>query len=258
MTYETLKYERKNKIVYITLNRPKVLNAVNSQMRSELLAAFSEFDLDEDAWICILHGAGRCFTAGGDVKQRFDLPKEERARRMAVRRHPEGNLGHTANWKPVIAAIHSHCLGAGIDIAVECDLIVASEDARFGIPEIKLGIPPMTLWGKLTWFMPSKLSTEMALTGESVAASEFYRLGLINRLVPVGQHLQAAEELAQQILKVPPLAVRASVRMSRYPWVSKVAESCLYFDALRLWLTEDFAEAARAFSEKREPIFHGR
>ena len=259
MQYETVTYERRGRIGYVMLNRPNVLNAVNHEVERDLKAAYEEFDFDEEAWVGILHGAGRAFCAGADVKQRFAGPgREERHRRMSRGRDPEGYLGRTTNWKPVIGAIHSHALGAGMAIALECDLLVASEDARFGITEIKRGLQGATIWAKLQTFMASKVATEALLTGEPLPAAELHRLGLINRLVPNGQHLQAAEELAQKLLDAPPLAVRSGVRVSRWQWVRAVAEADYYVQPLRLHLSEDFEESSQAFVQKRKPVFHGR
>ena len=258
MPYETMTYERKERIAYIAFNRPNALNAVNDQVEEDLVAAYQEFDLDDEAWVAILHGNGRCFCAGADVKQRFHgSSREERLRRMTLGRSPEGYLGRTVNFKPVIAAVHSHCLGAGFSIALECDLIVASEDARFGITETKRGLPGGRVWAKLQCFMASKVATELLLVGEPMPAAELHRLGLINRLVPVGQHLAAAEELAAKLVEAPPLAVRSGVRVSRWPWARMVAEADYYLQPLRLHLSEDFEESSRAFVEKRKPVYRG-
>ncbi len=258
MSYDTVNYERKGKIAYITLNRPQALNAFNDQLFKDLEAAFTEFDVDEEGWVCIVHGAGRCFSAGGDTKgQFFNQSREEKATTNIG--HPyESFLLSATNWKPVIAAVHSHCLGTGFDLALQSDLIVASDDAKFGITEIKRGIPGGPASALLRWFVPSKVANEMVLTGDSMAAAELYRLGLINRLTPVGNHMQAAEELAQKILKAAPLAVRAEVRVNRSPLVGKRMEALIYSRSLHLNLTEDFEESARAFAEKRPPVFRGR
>ena len=260
MPYEAVDYRREGRIAYITLNRPQVLNAVNDQLDEDLQAAYREYDLDEEAWVAILHGAGRCFCAGADVKQQFaNMTPEYRDKwSRSLGGSPEGYLGRCINWKPVIAAVHSYALGAGISIALECDLIVASEDAQFGVTETKRGLPAGRVWAKAQAFMPSKITTELLLTGEPMAASELYRLGLVNRLVPAGEHLQAAEELAQSILKAPPLAVRAGVRISRWNWVRMAAETDLYLQPLGLHLTDDFKESSRSFAEKREPVYRGR
>jgi enoyl-CoA hydratase/carnithine racemase len=258
VSYQTVDYRRDGKVVYITLNRPEVLNAVDELMEAELREAFREYDLDEEAWVAILDGSGRCFCSGFDVKQRFaDMPDQERTR-WSSGANSEGYLGRSVNWKPVIAAVHSYALGAGINIALECDLIAASEDALFGITETKRGLPAGTVWAKAQTFMPSKVATELLLTGEPMPASELYRLGMINRLAPAGHHVEAAEELASNILKAPPLAVRAGVRISRWTWVRMSAEADLYLQPLKLHLTEDFQESSRSFVEKRRPSYRGR
>ena len=258
MSYQTVEYRREGKVAYVTLNRPEVLNAVDDQLEGDLRAALAEYDQDEEAWIAILHGAGRCFCAGADVKQRFvEMPPGERDR-WSTGASSEGYLGRCINWKPVIAAVHSYALGAGISIALECDLIVASEDAQFAITETKRGLPAGTVWARVQTFMPSKIATEMLLTGEPMPAKELHRLGLINRLVPEGQHVKAAEELAAEVLKAPPLAVRAGVRISRWASTRLASETDLYLQPLRLHLTEDFKESSRSFAEKRQPYYQGR
>ena len=253
--YETMNYERKGRIGNIMLNRPQSLNAVNDQFEADLYDAFLEFDIDEEAWVGILHGAGRCFCAGADIKQRFVqmTPQQQAKRTMGT--SSEGYLARTINWKPVIAAVHGYALGAGTSIAAECDLIVASEEAQFGITETKRGLPGARVWAKLNAFMPSKIVTEMVITGEPVDASELYRLGLINRLVPTGQHLEAAEELANKILKAPPLATRSGVRLTRRQWVQSLYDANMYIQPLKLHTSEDFREASRSFVEKRPPEY---
>ena len=256
--YETMTYERRGKVGYITLNRPQALNAVNDQFEEDIAEALLEFDMDEDAWVAIVHGAGRSFCAGADIKQRF---VEMTPRQSALRSRgtsAEGYLARTINWKPVIAAVHGYCLGAGLSLAGECDLIVASEDARFGITETKRGLPGARVWAKVNAFMPSKILSEMVITGEPVAAAELYRLGLINRLVPTGQHLEAAEELAAKVLQAPPLASRSGVRLTRRQWVMNLYDAGMYLQPLGLHLTEDFQESARAFVEKRPPNYQAR
>ena len=256
--YETMNYERKGKIGYIMLNRPQSLNAVNDQFEKDLTEAFLEFDIDEEAWVCILHGAGRCFCAGADIKQRFAAMTPLQSAARSKGRSPEGYLGRSINWKPVIAAVHGYALGGGISIASECDLIVASEEARFSIAETKRGLSGAGVWAKVNCFMPSKIATEMLIMGEQISAGELYRLGFINRLVPTGKHLEAAEELARQVLKTPPLASRAGVRLSRRQWVQPSADADMYIQALKLDLSEDFKESSQSFVEKRAPEYHAR
>jgi len=256
--FETMTYSRTEKVGYITFSRPQSLNAVNDQFERDLHGALLEFDTDEDAWVAIIHGEGRSFCAGADIKQRLsNMSPQERARRERGG-NPESYLGRSINWKPVIAAIHGYALGAGMAIAAECDLIVASEDARFGITETRRGLPGGRVWAKVNAFMPSKVVSEMVITGEQIAAQELYRLGLINRLVPTGEHLKAAEELANTVLKTPPLASRAGVRLTRRQWVQPAAEADMYIQALKLHLSEDFKESSLSFVEKRPPEYKAR
>ncbi|MBI2871672.1 MAG: enoyl-CoA hydratase/isomerase family protein [Chloroflexi bacterium] len=260
MPYENVLYEVKGRIAYITLNRPQSLNAFNDPLESEVVQALREFDLEDEAWVAIISGAGRCFSAGADVKQRFAGTTRQERRAAVVTRGGgvDGFLGRTANWKPVIAAVHSYCLGVACSLTAECDLIVAAEDAQFGITELKRGIQGATIWARLWPNMASKVAAEMVLTGDPISAQEAYRMGLVNRLVPKGQHVAGAEKLAERLMEVPPLAVRSSVRMLRFAPLKLVADAELYARALRLNLTEDFEESAKAFVEKRKPVYKGR
>ena len=256
--FETMTYERKGRVGYIMFNRPQSLNAVNRQFEDDLHEALLEFDVDDEAWVGIIHGAGRAFCAGADIKQRFvEMTPQESARRERGP-NPEGYLGRSINWKPVIAAVHGYALGAGIVIAAECDLIVASEDARFGITETRRGLAGGRIWAKVNAFMPSKIASEMVITGEPVEAAELYRLGLINRLVPPGFHLSAAEALAEKVLKAPPLATRVGVKLTRRQWVQTGADADMQTLPLKLHMSEDFKEASRSFVEKRPPEYKAR
>lgn len=256
--YATMTYERKERVGYLMFNRPQALNAVNAQFEADLHEALLEFDMDDDAWVGIIYGAGRAFCAGADIKQRFVAmtPRESALRERGP--NPEGYLGRSINWKPVIAAVHGYALGAGIVIAAEADLIVASEDARFGITETRRGLAGGRIWAKVNAFMPSKIASEMVITGEPVEAAELYRLGLINRLAPIGYHLSVAEALAQKVLQAPPLASRAAVKLTRRQWVQTGAEADMQLLPLKLHLSEDFQEASRSFVEKRPPEYQAR
>ncbi|MER3407365.1 MAG: enoyl-CoA hydratase [Nitrososphaera sp.] len=259
MGYESVEYRVEAKVAYIGLNRPQVLNAFNAQLEQDLRSALEAFDRDEQAWVAVVYGNGRCFSAGADVKERFyGQERSDRLYDLGLGPRPEGYLGRTLNWKPVIAAVHGYCLGAGFSLALECDLIVASEDARFAITETQRGLSGARVWAKLHFFMASKVATEMVLTGEMFSAAELGRLGLINRVVPQGQHLEEARRLAEKLLELPPLAVRAGVRATRWPWLKAVLEADYYIQPLRLHMTEDFEESSRAFVEKRKPVYRGK
>ena len=192
----------------------------------------------------------KAFCAGADIKQRFVAMTPQESARRERGPNPEGYLGRTINWKPVIAAVHGYALGAGIVIAAESDMIVASEDAKFGITESRRGLAGGRIWAKVNAFMPSKIASEMVITGEPVEAAELYRLGLINRLVPNGFHLSAAEGLAEKVLKTPPLSARVGVKLTRRQWVQAGAEADMQTLPLKLHMSEDFKEASQAFVEK--------
>jgi enoyl-CoA hydratase/carnithine racemase len=196
---------------------------------------------------------------GVDVKERFHgASRQQRDHRMSEGPRGDAYLGRSANWKPVIGAVHGHCVGFGFNLALECDLLVASADAKFMIAETKRGISAGPIWAKLHCYMPSKLATELVLTGEPISAESLFQHGLINRLVATGDHIQAARELAARVLNNPPLAVRAQVRISRWQWTRLSDEVALFVQPLRLHLTSDFEESTNAFLEKRPAHYQAR
>lgn len=259
MAEKTVTYERDGRIAYITLNRPERRNAVTLQMQTDMADAFRQFDFDDEAWVAVLSGNGTDFCLGIDVRERFaGHGREERDQRLSPGPPTDGHLGKTANWKPVISAVHGLAVGLGFNLVLETDLVVATTDAEFMIAESKRGIAAGQLWAKMQTFMPSKLMTELLLFGDRIPATRLEPLGFINRLVEPGKHVAAAEELAHKLLRNPPLAVRAHVRITRWQWNRYSDEAALYIQPLKLHLTEDFDEASAAFVEKRQPNFVGR
>ena len=254
---------KRTKIAYITLNRPRLLNAYNDTMGDELLQAHRDFDQDDDLHVLIISGAGRAFCSGADVKQRQLRPLEEMKRLggPAGGMRPAGGLlglGQTVNWKPIIAAVHGYALGIGFALAMAADLIVAAAGTKLQIREVQRGIAGSQHWAT-TWFWGGgRLATDVALTGRYFSAEEAYQFGIVNRLVPQDQLLTAAESLAQEIMSNPPLSVRANVRVSRWFARRMEEEATFYTGGLKLHLTEDFRESAQAFIEKRPPNFKGR
>src|SRR5262247_2823805 len=259
-TFETVRFERKGPLCYITLNRPEKLNAATDQLVEDVNDALFEFDADPELQVAILSGAGRAFCSGADVQQR-QLRTREELRRLggpAGRRSRENGLSETVNWKPVIAAVHGYALGLGYSLSQSCDLVVAAEGTKFQIREVQRGLGGAQHW-VATWFWTgSRFANEIALTGRMFTAEEALQHGMVNRVVPVEQLLSAAEALAAEILENPPLSVRANVRVMRWFVNEMQRQSRYYTQGLGLHLSEDFQESARAFIEKRKPKFQGR
>jgi enoyl-CoA hydratase/carnithine racemase len=258
--FETVRYETKGPICYITLNRPEKLNAASDQLVEEVNDALFEFDADPELSVAILSGAGRAFCSGADVRQR-QLRTPEEMRRLggpAGRRSRDNNLGEAINWKPVIAAVHGYALGLGYSLSQSCDLVVAAAGTKFQIREVQRGLGGAQHW-VATWFWTgSRFANEVALTGRMFTAEEAHQHGMVNRVVPEANLIAAAEALAREILENPPLAVRANVRVMRWFVNEMQRQSKLYTQGRALHLTEDFRESATAFVEKRKPNFKGR
>jgi len=248
-------------IAHIVLNRPDVLNALTDDSIRMLRECFFQMEDDDDVLVGIISGNGRAFCAGGDIKQRHSKSQEERTKlgsgQARDARIEDIAYGYT-RWKPLIAAVHGYCLGAGLYLALICEMIVASEDARFQLAEIKIGAEGGQFWHQLAFRANGGFATDVGITGRIWTAEEGMRNRAVDRVAPAGQHVEAAEELARTtIMKMPPLAVRTIVEHRRF-----VHEE-LYLKArmLRnrtLHLSDDFQEAAAAFREKRTPVFKGR
>ncbi len=257
-----VEYVRDDKIVTIALNRPEKLNAFSDELVVALGNALREFDGEAEAQVAIIHGNGRAFSTGADVHQRQLRDRAEFERLGG----PQGHGAHSAdlltrsvNWKPVIAAAHGYVMGLAVGIVLECDLVVAEEGTQFQITETSRGLGAAKYWGLLDFRGAAAFGTEVALTGRFFSAEEAFEAGLINRVAPKGKYLDVARELAEQVAANPPLSVRATVRSRRW-YMDKIGRELMMQSApLKLYLSEDFQEAARAFAEKREPgPFKGR
>jgi enoyl-CoA hydratase len=206
--FETIIYEKKNGIAYITLNRPQALNAVNIKMRDELYEVLPALDDDPEVMVGIIKGAGeRGFSAGADITEFGTTPSQNIARQIRWERDLWGQF--LAVSKPLIAAIHGFALGAGVEMSMCCDIRIASEDARFGLPEVGIGMVP-TAGGSQT--MPRLVWSGMCvgtiLTGEIINAAEALRIGLIHRIVSRDNLLPAAEGAARVIMSRSQTAIK--------------------------------------------------
>jgi E-phenylitaconyl-CoA hydratase len=257
---ESVIYEIKDRIATITINRPQALNACDMATYNRLAEVWQDFRDNDDAWIAIITGMGeRAFCAGSDIKQNFsDVP------------HPADAFGHAGKdtltsgleiWKPIIAAINGHCNGGGLEMALACDIRVAADNARFGLGEVKLGLLP---GGGGTQRLPRVISLCNALwllySGERIDANEAWRIGLVNRVVPLTDLMPTAQAMARKILEAGPLAVRA-IKQAAIKGLSMPLEDGLrleqnLFRLLRV--TEDSREGTRAFAEKRKPDWKAR
>jgi enoyl-CoA hydratase/carnithine racemase len=250
-------YRKEDRIAFITINRPRALNSIDVETWQSLNKAMEDFRDDPEAWVGIITGAGdRAFCAGADVRDTLPFMKE--------RSHwlwPAAPKYGLDLWKPLIAAINGLALGGGLEIALACDIRIASENARLGTPEVTLGLIPG--WGA-TQRLPRVISwakaAELLLTGKPVDAQEAYRIGLVNKVVPRDQLMSAAKEYADNICQAGPLGVRAAkqamLRGYSLPLEDGLRLEGSFFDYLLT--TEDYEEGTSAFIEKRKPDFKGR
>jgi enoyl-CoA hydratase len=259
-TLENLLYEKKDGIAYVTLNRPKVLNALNKATWEDLRAAFEDARDDATVRGVILTGAGdKAFIAGADIGELATVSAvqaEESSRYGQEVLNLVENLG-----KPVIAAINGFALGGGCETAMACTIRVASENAKFGQPEVKLGVIP---GGGGTQRLPRLVgkgrALQLILTGEMIAAQEAYRIGLVNEVVPATELITRAEAILKRIFFNAPLAVRYSLEAVNKGMETSQSEG-LSLEASFFGLcagTEDKNEGTQAFLQKRRPQFQGR
>jgi enoyl-CoA hydratase/carnithine racemase len=260
LTLENILYEKKGAIAYVTLNRPKVLNALNRRTWEDLQTAFEDARKDSAIRGVILTGAGdKAFIAGADIGELAQVTAVEAEESSTF---GQGVLNLIENLgKPVIAAINGFALGGGCETAMACSIRVATENARFGQPEVKLGVLP---GGGGTQRLPRLIgkgrALQLILSGEMISAQEAYRIGLVNEVVPAADLISRAEAILKQIFANAPLAVRYSLEAVNKGLETSQTEG-LALEASFFGLcagTEDKQEGTRAFLEKRAPEFQGR
>ena len=257
MSYRNVLVTREGAIGIVQLNRPKVLNALNFEVMSELVSALEELDRDESVKVIILTGGERSFAAGADLAEmsqatpvdlvlgrRFEL--WDRIRKIS---------------KPIIAAVSGYCLGGGNELAMNCDLIIASETATFGQPEVNVGIiPGAGGTQRLPRVVGKYKAMEMILTGKSISADEAYSIGLVNHVVPPESLMKEARKIATDIASKPPISIR-SAKEAILKAQDTTLEVGLEFERkafYMLFATEDGKEGMKAFLERRKPTFKGK
>ncbi len=252
-------YKKEGKVAIITINRPEALNAMNPPGIKDMTNALIDFRDDDSLWVGIITGAGeKAFCAGADIAT--TLPELKANRHQPWKLTPTIMRGLNI-WKPLIAAINGAALGGGLEIALACDIRIASEKAVFGLPEVKLGLIPG--WGG-TQRLPRAIglakAAEMLMTGNLIDAQEAFRIGLVNRVVPPAELMNSAMQMAQALCVPAPLAVRLA-KQAMIQGMERSLEEGLALEAMLEDIavsTEDFDEGTSAFLAKRKPSWKAR
>jgi enoyl-CoA hydratase len=258
--FQNLIFEKKNQIAYITLNRPKVLNALNMAVMEELREAFASVKDDAEVRVVILTGSGeKAFVAGADIgelSQHNPVSAKEYTHKGQAIIDAIENLG-----KPTIACINGFALGGGCELAMACTMRLASENAKLGQPEVKLGlIPGYGGTQRLSRLVGKGIAMQLVLTGEMISAQEAHRIGLVNEVVPAAELIPRAEAIAAKIIANAPLAIQYAMEAVNHGLDLPLAEG-LYLEATLFGVvcaTEDKNEGTKAFLEKRAAQFKGK
>ena len=258
-SYKTILVEKKEGIGYLTLNRPEVRNAFNQEMIDEIRDALRLIDRDEETRVLIITGAGKAFQAGADIAE-LSIMKP-----MELLRWNEGvvriNAALEKLRQPVIAAINGAAMGGGMELAISCTLRVIAESAKMALPEVKLGIIPGTGGTqRLPRLIGKGRAAEIVLTGGLIDAAEAHRIGLVNKVVPHGEALGAAEKLAKEIIANAPIAVELAKDALEVGKDLPLEQAVQYSqkNCVTCFSTEDMKEGMAAFLEKRKPDFKGK
>jgi enoyl-CoA hydratase len=257
--YNTIILEKKGGIGYLTLNRPEVFNAISQELIDEMRDALARVDADEEIRVLIITGAGKGFQAGADIRELSVM------RPMDILRWNEGIVRNNAAVEdlrqPVIAAINGVAMGGGLELAISCQFRIVEEGVKLGLPEVKLGIIPGTGGTqRLPRLIGKTKAYELLLLGEPIDAQEAYRIGLVNRVVPKGQAVAAAEELAGRIMANAPIAVELCKDAVEIGMDLPLEQAVQYSqkNCITCFSTEDMKEGTTAFLEKRKANFKGK
>jgi enoyl-CoA hydratase/carnithine racemase len=259
---DTVLFEVEGRVATITLNRPEAMNSLSRALSRGVADAFRRVQEDPEIRVAILTGRGRAFCAGADLKERAatEASGASGIGPIAQLVRPAAGSGAANVAKPVIAAVNGYCLGGGMEMALQCDILIASNEASFGLPEISHGFFPGGGGPqRLPRMIPRSMAMEMLFTGDRVDAATAYRVGLISRLTTPEELLPTAQQLASRIARHAPLALAALKEVAYSSQETGLGHS-LRFGSLLRWVigqTEDAREGPRAFVERREPSFKG-
>jgi len=251
-----VEYTREGRIAVFRINRPEAMGALNVEGMRQFQQALLSFRDDDDLWVGIITGTGdKVFSAGVDIKDFLPMVKNTTDKKW---QRPTANMRGLDIWKPLIAACNGLTIGGGMEISLACDMIVASENATFGLPEVKVGVCP---GGGGTQRLPRKipynLAAEMLFTGKTIDAREAYRIGLVNKVVPLEMLLPEAMKLAETICQAAPLAVRTAKECMVRGINMTLEDGLRLEDDFQTYImsTRDFEEGLSAFREKRKPNY---
>jgi E-phenylitaconyl-CoA hydratase len=255
-----LEFSIQDQIATVVLNRPEAMNSIDPETQSELLRCWQRIREGDDVRVVILTGAGeRAFCTGSDLKK--TMPPSESYASLAFGRGDRDFASQLDTDKPIICAINGYALGGGLELALACDIRIAADHARFGLPEVRVGsIPGDGGTQRLPRTIGASDAMLLLLTGDHIDAAEALRLGIVSRVVPLAELRREAEAIAHRIAANAPLSVRAVKRLVKQgqglPLDVAIAQERLTFGVLRD--TEDRIEGRRAFQEKRKPVYKGR
>lgn len=260
--FERIIYEKKDHTAWITLNRPEVKNAQDPMTREELTRALKLGRDDDDVYVMVITGAGEAFCAGGDIANFPQGPvdfMEKIGLQVKGRKRPNELIREIP--KPIIAMVNGHAVGAGMELAMACDIVIAAREAKFGQPEIKVGLIP---GGGGTQILPrlvgEKKAKELIFTGNIISAEEAQQIGLINRAVPREELRPAVEKLVGSLVKKSPIILKFAKMAINKAQETQLSVGLAYESDLcaLCFSTEDLKEGAKAFAEKRPPVFKGK
>jgi enoyl-CoA hydratase/carnithine racemase len=262
MSSDTVLFELADQVAVITLNRPAVRNAMNSELRRALTEALHRIRQEDDIRAAVITGAGRTFSAGADLKERAQVGRAGDADVASIiEAGRAAGFTRLAIEKPLIEAVDGYCLAAGFELALVCDIRICTAEARFGLPEIVRGFFPGGGGPqRLIRAIPQAMAMEMILTGDAIDAATALRVGLVSRIVAEDELLPTARQIAQRIAGHAPLAIKAVKEVTQAALDETLEQSLRFGSALR-WIigqTEDAREGPRAFAEKRAPQYRGR